>query len=175
MRIYYHYLLKKSVLILMLISLQAIVFAQRPMEFLNRGLVVQERNGGGTFLTWRMLGTDPRDVAFNLYRNGTKVNASPLTGATNYTDNSGNISANYQVETIYPDGATEMSANSHLFPLSTTSGRARIPIKRIPLTPPVLNGIEFYPGNMSTGDLDGDGTYELILEWETNTGEKLFS
>lgn len=146
-------------------------FAQRPMEFLDRSLVVQERNGGGTFLTWRMLGTDPRDVAFNIYRDGTKVNSTPITSATNYTDNQGNIGSQYQIETIKEDGENEMTEKTHLFPLSTDAGRDRIPIKCIPLDPPVMDGIDFYPGNMSTGDLNGDGQYELVVKWYPNNAK----
>ena len=62
---------KKFLLLLSVLFIVAYtVDAQRPMEYLDRALVVQERSGGGTYLTWRMLGTDPRNVAFNLY-NGT--------------------------------------------------------------------------------------------------------
>src|SRR6185369_15138855 len=47
----------------------------RQAEKLNRGLV-SVRSGGGNYVSWRLLGTDPAAVAFNLYRAGTKVNAS---------------------------------------------------------------------------------------------------
>jgi rhamnogalacturonan endolyase len=42
--------------------------AQRPMEYLTRGLVAVHQGDGKVFLSWRLLGTDPDDIAFNLYR-----------------------------------------------------------------------------------------------------------
>ncbi|MDA3881059.1 MAG: T9SS type A sorting domain-containing protein [Prolixibacteraceae bacterium] len=150
--------------------------AQRPMEYLNRALVVQEQtDASGTYLTWRMLGTDPRDIYFNIYRDGKKINATPITGSTNYTDNSGNITSDYQIEAIFPGMESKFSEYSYKFPLSNISGRPRVPINRISLpAPPVIAGTEFTPGEMSTGDLNGDGSYELVFEWESNTGMNSF-
>src|SRR6185295_6463871 len=57
----------------------------RQMEDLNRGLV-RINQGSGNFISWRMLGTDPASIAFNVYRGTTRINASPLTSATSLTD-----------------------------------------------------------------------------------------
>src|SRR5215213_1341501 len=40
----------------------------RQMEFLNRGLVAVRRTSSQIYIGWRMLGTDPTNIAFNLYR-----------------------------------------------------------------------------------------------------------
>ena len=61
---------------------------QRQMEDLDRG-VVAVKVSNGVFVSWRMFGTEPSSVAYNLYRNGTKVNSSPITNSTNYLDASG--------------------------------------------------------------------------------------
>jgi rhamnogalacturonan endolyase len=50
--------------------------AQRQMEFLGRGLVAIPQGGGRVFISWRLLGTEPDDVAFNLYR--VTENAEPV-------------------------------------------------------------------------------------------------
>ncbi len=42
--------------------------AQRQMERLGRGLVAVRQTDGTVFVGWRLLGTDPDDIAFNLYR-----------------------------------------------------------------------------------------------------------
>ncbi|BFO17083.1 hypothetical protein SHKM778_34710 [Streptomyces sp. KM77-8] len=55
----------------------------RQVEKLDRG-VVSVYNGSGNLVSWRWLGTDPDNVAFNVYRAGTKVNSSPITGTTTY-------------------------------------------------------------------------------------------
>jgi rhamnogalacturonan endolyase len=70
------------------------------MEFLNRGLVaVKVRNG--VFLSWRMLGTDNKNIAFNIYRNkSTLVNSAPITESSNYLDSIGNITDIYSVKPV---------------------------------------------------------------------------
>lgn len=65
--------------------------AQRQMERLGRG-VVAINQGDKVFVSWRLLGTDSPNTAFNLYRATAnaapiKLNAAPLTGATNFVDN----------------------------------------------------------------------------------------
>ena len=42
--------------------------AQRQMESLGRGVVAIPKDGGKVFVGWRLLGTDPDDIAFNVYR-----------------------------------------------------------------------------------------------------------
>ena len=58
----------------------------RQMEKLDRGLVAVSEGGGKVYLSWRVWGTDPANISFNVYRDGTKINASPITGATNIVD-----------------------------------------------------------------------------------------
>lgn len=57
----------------------------RQMESLARGLVAV-KTGNGVFVSWRLLGTEPSSVSFNVYRNGRKLNNSPITSSTNYQD-----------------------------------------------------------------------------------------
>src|SRR5690606_718146 len=82
--------------------------AQRQMEKLDRGLVAVKVNNG-VFLSWRVFGTDTKEVAFNIYRNGTKVNTSPITGATNMVDASGTTNSSYSVRAII--GGQEQAAD----------------------------------------------------------------
>ena len=61
------------------------------MERLNRGLVAVPAGANRVFVSWRLLGTDPDGVAFNVYRivgsaAPVRVNAAPLTGPTSTTD-----------------------------------------------------------------------------------------
>ena len=67
------------------------VQAQRQMEKLGRGVVAINQGNGNVYIGWRMLGTDPNDIAFNLYRitgddSAVKLNDKPLTQSTNYVD-----------------------------------------------------------------------------------------
>src|SRR5919106_6119729 len=62
------------------------------MENLGRGVVAVRSTTTEAFISWRVLGTDPPDTAFNLYRSTgggapTLLNAAPITGATYFVDN----------------------------------------------------------------------------------------
>jgi len=66
--------------------------AQRQMERLDRGLVaINQGKDDGVFLSWRLLGTEPRELGFNVYRQiqgsePVKLNDRPLTAGTNFSD-----------------------------------------------------------------------------------------
>src|SRR5215216_549147 len=71
--------------------------AQRQMEALGRGVVAVRQADGRVWVGWRLLGTDPDALAFNLYRatNGAravKLNDKPLTGPTNFIDDKADTS-----------------------------------------------------------------------------------
>ena len=57
----------------------------RQMEQLDRGLVAVKQNYN-VFLSWRMLGTDPDEIGFNIYRDGVKINSTPIYDKTNTFD-----------------------------------------------------------------------------------------
>lgn len=165
-----------SLIFIIIFSFSAL-YSQRPMEYLDRSLVPLETNNG-VYLTWRMLGTDPADIGFNLYRDGVKINDNPITETTNYTDNDGTVNSLYQVEVIWDDKDNEMFEETEvwaLYPAIASSGKSPVPLKKIDLPPPpIIEGVEFVPGDMSVGDLNGDGRYELIFEWEASNGKNSF-
>ncbi|MGI9176281.1 MAG: autotransporter-associated beta strand repeat-containing protein [Pirellulales bacterium] len=151
----------------------------RQMEALNRGLIALRRATTQVYLGWRLLGTDPAAVGFNVYRSangGTpvKLTATPLTSSTNYVDTSFNAAATntYTVRPVVngveqpPSEAVVLAANAAVRQCLT------IPLDIPPggLVPDVANPGQFlsytYTANdSSVGDLDGDGAYEIILKW----------
>jgi rhamnogalacturonan endolyase len=63
----------------------------RQMERLGRGMVAVRRGDGKVFVGWRLLGTDPDDIVFNLYRTTddgrpVKLNPSPIAKSTSFLD-----------------------------------------------------------------------------------------
>ncbi|MGH1559203.1 hypothetical protein ACRAWD_18980 [Caulobacter segnis] len=56
------------------------------MESLDRGVVAVPAKDGGMLVSWRLRGDDPTGAAFNLYKDGRKLNAKPLTGGTDFVD-----------------------------------------------------------------------------------------
>jgi hypothetical protein len=61
--------------------------AQRMTDKLDRGLVAVP-SGSGSFVSWRIFGEEYYDTEYNLYRDGQKVNDTPLR-ISNYVDTNG--------------------------------------------------------------------------------------
>ncbi|MFF0308840.1 cellulose binding domain-containing protein [Streptosporangium sp. NPDC004379] len=135
----------------------------RQVEDLDRGLI-SARSGTGNFVAWRLLGTDPANVAFNLYRGGTKVNTTPITGSTNHFDAGAAADASYTVRPVV-DGVEQAASGASL---RFTGGD----YLDVPIQPPsggtTQDGVAYtYAANdASVGDLDGDGRYEFVLKWD---------
>src|SRR5687767_8300682 len=71
--------------------------AQPQMEMLNRGVVAVRAAEKQVFISWRLLGTEPVNTAFNIYRRQgaqqpVKLNGSPLTTATHFIDSVADLS-----------------------------------------------------------------------------------
>ncbi|MEK4880836.1 MULTISPECIES: rhamnogalacturonan lyase [Paenibacillus] len=141
--------------------------AARQAEKLNRGLVAVKVSSG-VFVSWRLLGTEELSVSFNLYRNGTKVNVTPITDSTNYQDNAGTTSSSYTIRAIIggieksDSPAANVWANNYL----------DVPIQ-IPADGTTPDGVSYtYSANdASVGDLDGDGEYEIVLKWDPSNSK----
>src|SRR5262245_27309318 len=58
---------------------------ERIEEKLDRGLIAI-KSEKGVYLGWRLLKSDPADVAFNVYRGSTKLTAKPLRTTTDFVD-----------------------------------------------------------------------------------------
>ncbi|WP_273652639.1 cellulose binding domain-containing protein [Cellulomonas fimi] len=122
-------------------------------EDLDRGLI-SVRSGSGNLVQWRLLGTEPASTGFNLYRGGTKVNASPLTGATSYLDAGASASATYTVRAVV-NGAEQAASGTSL---TFANGYLDVPISK--------PGSDYVANDGSVGDLDGDGRLEVVLKWD---------
>ncbi|GLU49439.1 rhamnogalacturonan lyase [Nocardiopsis ansamitocini] len=138
----------------------------RQAERLDRGLI-SVRSGNGNLVSWRLLGGDPPNVGFDVYRGSTKVNSSPLTGATSYLDSGAAASASYTVRAVV--NGTEQAASSAS--LTFTNGYLDVPLQR-PAGGTVNGSAYTYDANdAGVGDLDGDGRYEIILKWEPTNAQ----
>lgn len=141
--------------------------AARQLEALNRGLVAVKTESG-VFISWRLLGTENASVSFNVYRNGQKLNASPIASSTNYLDKGGSTSAVYQVKAVV--NGTEQAASEkaavwgkqyHSVPLKKPAGGQT----------PKGESYTYSANDASAGDVDGDGEYELILKWDPSNSK----
>ncbi|WP_207765585.1 rhamnogalacturonan lyase [Paenibacillus sp. GM1FR] len=137
------------------------------MEYLDRG-VVAVKTGTGVFISWRLLGTEGSNVSFNVYRDGTKVNPTPITNSTNLQDASGTSSSKYTVRAVVSgteqaaSAAASVWGNNYLsVPLSVPAGG----------TTPDGVAYTYSANDASAGDLDGDGEYELIVKWDPSNSK----
>ncbi|MGD9171522.1 MAG: pseudouridine synthase, partial [Candidatus Thiodiazotropha sp.] len=161
--------LKALLLALCLIGLLAAnqSHAAYDMENLDRGVVAVAQSDG-VFISWRWLGNESDSVGFNVYRDGTLLNSSPLTDRTNYTDSSGSTSSTYTVTAVI--NGQEQAASSPISPWSDIA-------KRIPLSRPAggttPDGVAYTysPNDATVADLDGDGQYEIVLKWDPSNSK----
>ncbi|WSD92142.1 rhamnogalacturonan lyase [Streptomyces canus] len=134
----------------------------RQVERLDRGLT-SVHTGSGNLVSWRWLATDPNDVAFNVYRGGTRLNSSPLTTSTNYLDAGAPDSADYTVRAVV--NGTEQAPSEHALQFRT--GYKDVPISPPPGgTSPGNSPYTYEANDASVGDLDGDGALDLVLKWQ---------
>ncbi|MDG4782723.1 cellulose binding domain-containing protein [Micromonospora sp. WMMD961] len=137
------------------------------MENLDRGLV-SVRSGSGNLVSWRLLGTETSGVAFNVYRGSTRVNASPITGATNYLDSGAAAGSAYTVRAVV--GGVEQAASAPA--LQFGAGYLDVPLQ-VPAGGSTPSGESYtYSANdASVGDLNGDGSYEIVLKWDPSNAK----
>ncbi|HET9571249.1 MAG TPA: rhamnogalacturonan lyase [Bacteroidales bacterium] len=128
------------------------------MEALNRGLVAFRTSENSAFVSWRLLGTDAVGTGFNLYKSvdgktSIKLNKQLLT-VTNFTDNEAGIaSVSYIVKPVV-NGVEGKEEGRFALKQGTAKQYLSIPLQ----TPD-----RYTAGDCSTGDLDGDGEYEIIV------------
>ncbi|MDE5998404.1 MAG: rhamnogalacturonan lyase [Muribaculaceae bacterium] len=138
-------------------------FSKLKMESLGRGVVAVREAPDKVNISWRYLSQDPEDQSFDIYRNGKKINKTPITQSTYYSDNyKGKDSARYDV--IPSDGKL---SGSYILPAEAPLGYIEIPLDRPELGVDFWGKEYFYNANdASIGDVDGDGEYEIILKWD---------
>lgn len=137
--------------------------ANMQLEKLGRGVVAIRENPEKVAVSWRYLPSDSESESFNVYRNGKKLNSSPIKKATFFVDkNTENEATEYTVEAI--SGKTK---SSYTLPADAPSGYINIPINRPKLGVDPIGKEYYYNANdASMGDVDGDGEYEIILKWD---------
>ncbi len=146
------------------------VFAQtKQVENLNRGLIAIVQDNG-YLLSWRLLGNEEYDTGFNVYRDGEKMNDEVITGATIFTDTVGGDFPEFTVRTVVEGVEQSDSKPARLITNSEgeNSGYFDIPLNQPPQGP---EGGYYSPNDVSVGDLNGDGEYEVIVKWNPSNAK----
>ena len=124
---------------------------ERPVEKLDRGLVASVTSRG-TYVSWRLLDTDPADIAFDVWRKVDgrieKLNDRPIIQTSDfwlpaYT----NAAALYSV-----DGSNFLSVACSLNEDDSPYQSIR------------LSNANDAPARVGVGDLDGDGKYDFVVK-----------
>lgn len=155
------------VLMCLLCFASANLHAARYMEKLDRGVVAVFKGNSQIYISWRMFGIDPSAISFNVYRGSTKINSSPITNSTNYTDTNGSASSKYSIRPVI-NGVEQTGTN----PVTVwTNQYLNVPL-RVPAGGTTQSGSYTYsPNDASVGDVDGDGQYEIILKWDPSNSK----
>ncbi|HWV57487.1 MAG TPA: rhamnogalacturonan lyase [Longimicrobiales bacterium] len=143
---------------------------QRWMEQLDRGVVAIQHEPGNVVVSWRVLGTDPEEVAFNVYRStagGAPVllTPAPITGATFFEDRGVDLSRS-QTYTVRPvvNGAETTDPIERGWTLE-----AGAPVRTYHAVPIRRPEEGYRPNDGSVADLTGDGRYEIVVKMERST------
>lgn len=164
--------LRASVAALGLLAAFHAAAAPKWMEALDRGAVAVPAVDGGVLLSWRLLATDAPRTAFDVYRDGRKLNAQPLSGGTNFVDKAGTPQSTYVVRTRVKGRAVESTPPVKVW----AEGYLSIPIQQPEGgVTPAGEAYTYTAHEASVADLDGDGRYEVILKWDpTNAKDNAF-
>lgn len=129
----------------------------RQMEHLTRGIVAIS-DGRQVFVSWRLLGTDPDDISFDIYRvsggKTAKLNRKPIADVTFFIDSGADLAIENSYFVRANRGSERDSAK-----FSLPAGSPARPYLRVPLKTPA----GYTPNDGSVGDLDGDGEYEIVI------------
>ena len=152
---------KKYGLIIVSLCLSQACIAQRLMEHLDRGVVVIPQEDQTAVVSWRVLGTDPDELHFNLYRQTgeetpQKLNTASISGGTFFTDTDIDWS---KKNTWFVTSVLNEKETKEPGTFSIEANAEHKPYLSIPLQTP--DG--YAPGDASTADLDGDGQFELVI------------
>ncbi|KAF4966730.1 hypothetical protein FSARC_5622 [Fusarium sarcochroum] len=138
----------------------ALAQTPRPIEDLGRGVVAVRASEDNILVTWRLLGLDPDDIGFNIYRaageeKSTKLNNEVLTKGTNFLDKTADESLvnTYTVRPVV--NGKEQDASG---PFTLPADNPVEPVVRVPLRSG--STIKF----VWVGDLDGDGEWDFVLD-----------
>lgn len=156
--------MRKILVSILLFLLFFTLSSQRRMENLGRGLVASKISNG-VYVNWRIPAQEWRNVSYNLYRDGAKINASPITGASNFVDASGTLTSKYKVAAVVNGLEQPAGAEVSVLPNPWID----IDLKPIPKISGVDDKYYKYTSNdIVTGDLDGDGEYDFIVKRYNN-------
>ncbi|NOX55337.1 MAG: silent information regulator protein Sir2 [Planctomycetes bacterium] len=144
------------------VSATVAVATNRQLEKLDRGLIARALPDGGVYLSWRLLETDPPDVAFHVYRQTAgradvvRVTPKPVRQTTDFVDRSVTQIglSSWFVRPMVAGKETKASP-----PVRVVTGPGKRPYLRMK-----LRGKDTTFQKVGIADLDGDGRYDFVIK-----------
>ncbi|THF83857.1 rhamnogalacturonan lyase [Cohnella fermenti] len=138
------------------------------LERLDRGLVAATVPEG-VFLSWRLLreeatGYSDRGLMgtdFRVYRDGSSI--ATVADSTNYVDRDGTPESRYEVRAV--SGGKETDRSREVQPWANACTELPLLKPEAGVTP-AGEAYSYSANDMSVGDVDGDGQYELFVKWD---------
>ena len=131
--------------------------AEEIRERLDRGVIAVAAGEGRVHLSWRLLQTDPEDVAFNLYRSApgageTRLNGTPIARTTDFLDTPPSPSSTWRVAAV---------VNGREWPAEgATWSDPPVQTHRVLELRDDVRSVD----RVGVGDLDGDGHYDFVVK-----------
>ncbi len=185
------YFIVVALFVLLFNSIYSQGVPERRMEKLDRGIVAVRTSPGEVFVSWRLLGTDPGNTGFNLYRGNQKLNKKPLIQTTWFIDKTASDET-YSVKAMINGKEEPVSASCGVWKQNylkitlnrppggtmereVVSDRTNRPGRPAGNQPQAARSdrpqvdrrqYTYSPNDASIADLDGDGQYEIVLKWD---------
>jgi len=153
--------MKKLFFAVALLAIMSVAKAVQTAEKIGRAPVAVN-TAKGVLVSWRSLVSDDSAMGFYVYRDGTRLNSTPITTSTNFLDADGTPGATYRIEAVVGSDVKESVETTAWNSMYTT-----IAISRPAATKDASGTLtgRYRPDDISVGDVDGDGEYELIVKW----------
>jgi rhamnogalacturonan endolyase len=129
------------------------------VEELDRGVIAVRQEDGAVYVGWRLLQSDPKDVAFNVLRGAgpdgpsKKLNAEPITDCTNFMDKAGPSGSRYAVETVGKNRGGAVAPGVTPIEFQKDRGYISIPLKG-----------KYRAQMVAVADLNGDGQLDYVIK-----------
>lgn len=155
--------MNKLFLLIVLVALFGITVpsqARQPAESLDRGLIAIVPTEGEVYLSWRLLNSDPSDIAFNVYRcadggEAVKLNETPINKTTDLRDNKANLTRP-NAWWICPVIKGQEQSASDRFKMSAN------PVVRSYMSIPFEGN--YISSKVALADLNGDGKLDYVIK-----------
>ena len=132
-------------------------FAQRTTDKLDRGLIAMKVSSG-VYINWRINAEEYYGVEYNVYRDGVKLNDTPLK-VSNFTDKTGTVNSKYTVAAVVRGVEKPQCAPASVWSKS---------YKEIKLTHEGIKST-LVPNDACCADVDGDGEIDILMKFDNQS------